>query len=58
LRIAIPFTQALEDAGFFLQGRPTENLAHQAGRIIRRNPVPFILIGATLGFLFARSTRR
>ena len=56
--IATPFMLALEDAGFFLQGRPTENLLYETGRLIRRHPFPFLLIGGTLGYLLARGTRR
>ncbi len=56
--IAIPLMLALEDAGFFLQGRPTEKLLYETADIIRRRPIPFMLIGATLGFLLARGTRR
>jgi hypothetical protein len=57
-RVAMPVMRALEDAGFFLQGSPTEKLLDEAGRLIRRRPIPFMLIGATLGFLLARGTRR
>ena len=56
--IATQLILALEDAGFFLQGRPTENLLYETERIIRRRPIPFMLIGMTLGFLLARGTRR
>ena len=56
--VGIPFMRALEDAGFFLQGRPTEKLLYETGRTIRRRPVPFLLIGAALGFLLARGKRR
>jgi hypothetical protein len=54
----IPLLQALEDTGFFLQGRPTENFLDKTGSVIRRRPVPFMLIGAALGFLLARGKRR
>ena len=56
--VGIPFMLAVEDAGFFLQGRPTEELLYETGRIIRRRPLPFLLIGAALGFLLARGKRR
>jgi hypothetical protein len=56
--VASPLILALQDAGFFLQGRPTEKLLHETESVLRRRPIPFILIGATLGFLLARGTRR
>jgi hypothetical protein len=56
--IATPLILTLEDAGFFLQGHPTENLLYETGRTIRRRPLPFMLIGAALGFMLARGTRR
>ena len=57
-RVASPLVVALQDTGFFLQGRPTEKLLHEAESVLRRRPIPFMLIGATLGFLLARGSRR
>jgi hypothetical protein len=56
--LAMPVMLMIEDAGFFLQGRPTGKLLYETGRIISRRPIPFMLIGATLGFLLARGSRR
>ena len=50
--------QALEQAGFYLQGRAATDLLDKSADLIRRHPGPALLIGAAIGFLAARTIRR
>jgi len=42
----------------YLESRDVAQIAGDMGAIVRRNPVPALLIAATLGFLFGRAFRR
>lgn len=56
--VANPLIHILQGAGFFLQAHPIKNLFSEAERLMRRRPIPFMLIAAALGFCLARGTRR
>jgi uncharacterized protein YjbJ (UPF0337 family) len=48
----------LEAAGSYLQARDLEHVVGDLSSMIRRYPVPSLLIGLGIGYLLARSTRR
>jgi uncharacterized protein YjbJ (UPF0337 family) len=45
-------------AGSYLQQRDLDHMASDLSSMIRRYPVPALLVGLGIGFLLARSTRR
>jgi hypothetical protein len=49
---------ALESGGRYLQEEGFSGMMDDVAGIIRRNPIPAVLIGIGLGFLIARTTSR
>jgi len=48
----------LDSSGRYLQERSLSGLGNDLTSMIRRNPVPAVLLGIGLGFLLARAARR
>jgi hypothetical protein len=48
---------ALETGGRYLQEHGLGDIGHDVVNLIRRNPIPAVLVGFGIGFLFARATR-
>jgi hypothetical protein len=48
---------ALESSGQYLEEQGLSGMAEDVTNLIRRNPIPAVLIGIGLGFLLARLTR-
>ena len=46
----------LESSGKYLQEEGLTGMAKDVGELIRRNPIPAMLVGIGLGFLLARAT--
>jgi hypothetical protein len=49
--------RGLEDAGRYLQEEGLSGMADDFTDLIRRNPIPAVLIGIGLGFMIARACR-
>jgi hypothetical protein len=49
---------ALESSGRYLEQEGLSGMAEDLTNLIRRNPIPAVLVGVGLGFLLARLTRR
>ena len=49
---------ALDSSGRYLEEQGLSGMADDVTNLIRRNPIPAMLIGVGLGFLLARITRR
>jgi hypothetical protein len=49
---------ALDSSGRYLEEEGLSGMAEDLTNLIRRNPIPAVLIGVGLGFLLARLTRR
>jgi len=49
--------QTLESGGHYLKEEGIASIAEDLTDVIRRNPVPALLVGIGLGFLLARATR-
>jgi hypothetical protein len=49
---------ALDSSGRYLEEQGLSGMAEDVTNLIRRNPIPAMLIGVGLGFLLARLTRR
>jgi F0F1-type ATP synthase assembly protein I len=49
---------SLESGGRYLQEEGLSGLAEDVTTLIRRNPIPAVLVGVGLGFLLARTTSR
>jgi len=47
----------LESAGKYLEDKNLSGMAEDLTGMIRRNPIPALLIGVGLGFLLARTLR-
>jgi hypothetical protein len=50
--------EKLEVAGSYLQERDVNHMLSDLSGMIRRYPVPSLLIGLGIGYLLARGTRR
>jgi hypothetical protein len=48
---------ALETSGHYLEEQGLSGMADDVTSMIRRNPIPAVLIGIGIGFLLARATR-
>jgi hypothetical protein len=48
---------ALENTGQYLEEQGLSGMAEDMTNLIRRNPIPAVLIGVGLGYLLARMTR-
>jgi uncharacterized protein YjbJ (UPF0337 family) len=57
-RAASAVAEKLETAGSYLQEKKVEHVAGNLTELIRRYPMPALLIGFGMGYLIARSTRR
>jgi uncharacterized protein YjbJ (UPF0337 family) len=57
-RAASAVAGTLETAGAYLQEKKAEHVAGDVTELIRRYPMPALLIGLGLGYLVARTTRR
>ena len=55
---ATTVAQKLDAAGSYLQQKDLDHVMGDLSTIIRRYPVPSLLIGLGIGYLLARSTRR
>ena len=55
---ATTVAEKLDVAGSYLQGKDLNNMLDDLSGMIRRYPVPSLLIGLGIGYLLARSTRR
>lgn len=49
---------ALDTSGRYLEEQGLSGMAEDLTNLIRRNPIPAMLVGVGLGFLLARMTRR
>jgi hypothetical protein len=49
---------ALESGGRYLQEEGLTGMAEDIGNMIKRNPIPAMLVGIGIGFLLARATSR
>jgi hypothetical protein len=47
----------LESAGKYLQEEGLHGIGHDLTDLVRRNPIPAILVGVAVGYLVARATR-
>jgi uncharacterized protein YjbJ (UPF0337 family) len=57
-RVATAVADQLGAAGSYLQEKKLEHVASDVTDLIRRYPMPSLLIGLGIGYLLARSTRR
>jgi uncharacterized protein YjbJ (UPF0337 family) len=57
-RVATAVAEKLDTAGAYLQEKKVEHVAGDVTELIRRYPMPALLIGFGMGYLVARSTRR
>jgi hypothetical protein len=48
----------LESSGRYLREEGLSGMAEDLGNLIKRNPIPAILVGVGIGFLIARATSR
>jgi hypothetical protein len=48
--------KTLEDTGSYLEREGLQGISHDMTNLIKRNPIPALLIGVGLGFLVARAT--
>jgi hypothetical protein len=48
---------ALDSTGHYLEEQGLSGMAEDLTNLIRRNPIPALLIGVGLGYLLARMTR-
>ena len=48
--------KTLESTGHYLQEEGLEGIAKELTNLIRRNPIPALLVAVGVGFLFARAT--
>jgi hypothetical protein len=46
----------LESTGRYIQEEGISGMVNDLGGLIKRNPVPAVLIGVAIGFLLARAT--
>jgi hypothetical protein len=49
---------ALDSTGRYLEEQGLSGIGEDLTNLIRRNPIPALLVGVGLGFLLARMTRR
>jgi hypothetical protein len=54
---ATSVADALETGGRYLQEHGLGDIGQDVVNLIRRNPIPAVLVGFGIGFLFARATR-
>jgi len=50
--------EGLESTGHYLKEHGFSGIAEDIANVVRRNPVPALLVGIGIGFLLARATRR
>jgi hypothetical protein len=55
---ASSIAQGLESGGNYLEQAGIQGIAEDLTNLVRRNPVPALLVGVGLGFLLARATTR
>lgn len=55
--VASRVAENLESSGKYLQEEGLGGMADDLSNLIRRNPVPALLVGIGIGFLLARATR-
>lgn len=55
---ATTVAQKLDAAGSYLQHRDVDHMVGDLSNMVRRYPIPSLLIGLGIGFLIAKSTRR
>jgi hypothetical protein len=56
-RASSAVADSLESGGRYLQAEGLRGIADDLTNLIRRNPIPALLVGIGIGFLIARSTR-
>jgi len=49
---------ALENTGHYLRDDGIHNIATDLTNLVRRNPIPAMLVGLTVGYLLAQTTHR
>src|SRR5262249_1064157 len=57
-KVAGKVAQNLQSGGHYLQEEGLSGMANDMTDLIRRNPIPALLIGIGLGYLIARATSR
>ena len=55
---ATAITEKLDAAGSYLQTMKVDQMVDDVASVIRRYPIPSLLIGLGIGYLLARATRR
>jgi hypothetical protein len=56
-RASSAVAETLESGGRYLQEEGLRGISEDLRNLIRRNPIPAVLVGIGIGFLIARSTR-
>jgi hypothetical protein len=55
---ATAVAEKLDAAGSYLQTKDVDHMVEDLSGLVRRYPIPSLLIGLGIGFLIAKSTRR
>lgn len=56
-RVSETIADTLESTGRYLEDHNLKGIAEDVTNLIRRNPIPALLVGIGIGFLIARATR-
>lgn len=56
-RVTGTVADALENTGKYLEEQGLSGIAEDLTNLVRRNPIPALLVGIGIGFLIARATR-
>ncbi|MBM4071293.1 MAG: hypothetical protein FJ271_20500 [Planctomycetes bacterium] len=56
-RVTGSVADALENTGKYLEEHGLSGMAEDMTNLIRRNPIPALLVGIGIGFLISRATR-
>lgn len=56
-RVTGTVADALENTGKYLEEHGLSGIAEDVTNLVRRNPIPALLVGIGIGFLVARATR-
>lgn len=56
-RVTGTVADALENTGKYLEEHGLSGIAEDVTNLVRRNPIPALLVGIGVGFLIARATR-
>jgi hypothetical protein len=55
---ATTVAEKLDAAGSYLQAKNLDHMMGDLSDVLRRYPIPSLLVGLGIGYLLARSTRR